>query len=342
MINKELIPFTDVLSALQDQSKPFPPRLMQRFSDLSENEAGELQKAWPRLDEQRKENLLNDLIEIEEDETLVCFDAVGKVAVTDATAAIRLAGIQLLEPSEDYAIAVTLIKMMKHDPDENIRAEAACALGKYVYMGEVEDLTAEKYERILTALFVILRGADTPKVRQKVLESLGYSCHEDVPDQIQKAFSSNDKNWRLSALIAMGHSADERWSAPVLSLIHSKDWDLRFEAIRAAGELELKEARLPLLRMLKAGQDDLELRQTMICALARIGGENVRTELERLYEAAQDDAEAEFIERALDELDFTEEFRTDIFMNIPAPDEGDLDTFIDIEDESDDTYGEND
>lgn len=342
MINKELIPFTDILSALQDLSKPFPPRLLQRFSDISENETGELKKVWPMLDEQRKENLLNDLTEIEEDETLVCFDAVGKIAVTDASAAIRLAAIELLELSEDYTVAITLIKLMKHDPDEKIRAEAAFSLGKYIYMGEVEDLSAEKYERILTALFVILRGSDAPAVRQKALESLGFSSHEDMPDQIQKAFSSDDKNWQLSALIAMGHSADERWSALVLSLIHSKDWDLRFEAVRAAGELELKEARLPLLRMLKTEQDDPEMRQIVIYTLARIGGRNVRAEFEKLYEAALDDAEAEFIEEALDELDFTEEFRTDIFMDIPTPNEDDLDTFIDIEDESDDYGEEND
>lgn len=341
MSDTSSIPFSEVLLALQDLSKPFPPKFLQRFSDLTQNELTSLSKVWPKVAEERKQNLLEDLVDTIEAETLVCFDEFGKLAITDPSAAVRVAGIELLEESEDYPVAVAFIKLMKTDPDEKVRAEAAFALGKFVYLGEVEDLSSERYERILTALFVILRGNDSPLVRQKALESLGYSCHEDVPEQISKAFESKDKNWKVSAVTAMGHSADERWSAPVLSLIHAADWDIQFEAIRAAGELEIKEARQPLLRLIKVKQDDTEMLHAIIFALAKIGGENIRKELERLAEEAEDDEEEEFLETALEELDFTEEFRLDKLLDVEAPDEEDLDTIIDLESEDDSDEDEN-
>jgi HEAT repeat protein len=342
MTDINTIPFKDVVSALLDSTKSFPPKFLHRFSDLTEPEISELRKVWLQIIDDHKINLLSDLADIAEVETLVCFDQIGKLGITDPLVSVRLVGVQLLQSSEDYRMAIALIKLMKNDPEENIRAEAAFALGKFIYMGEVEGLSPEKYERILTALFILLRGQDTALVRQKALEAISYSSHEDIPDQITKAFESKEKNWKLSAIVAMGHTADERWSAPVLSLIHSEDWDFQLEAIKAAGELELKDACLPLLRLLKQKQVDPDILHAVIFALAKIGGENVRTELERLLEEAEDDDEAEFIETALEELDFTEEFRADALLDITVPDKDDLDTIIDIEEESDEPDEEKD
>lgn len=329
-------PFNEILAALLDKAKPFPARFLQRFSDPANEEIEELKKIWMQIDTERKANLIEDLVDISESETVVCFDEIGKLAIADPDVSVRLPGVELLESSEDYPIAVALIKLMKTDPNEQVRAESAFALGKFVYLGEVEDLSSERYERIMTALFVILRGNDAPFVRRKALESLGFSSHDDIPDQISKAFESTDKNWRLAAIIAMGHSADDRWAAPVLSLIHSSDEDIQYEAIRAVGELELKEARLPLLRMIKQKQDDRDLLQAIVFSLAKIGGENVRAELDRLFEEAEDDEEADFIEKSLEELDFTEEFRMEKLLEVEPPDEEDLDSIIDIESEDTD------
>jgi HEAT repeat protein len=104
----------------------------------------------------------------------------------------------------------------------------------------------------------------------------------------------------------MGRSCDERWRKQVLSQLRSPSEDIRSEAIRAAGELELKPAR-PILLDILADEEDLEVRRELIWALSKIGGEGVRAKLDEILEIEEDDEEADFIEEALDNLSFTED-----------------------------------
>jgi len=178
----------------------------------------------------------------------------------------------------------------------------------------------------LSALFAILRGNEPKEIQQKALCALGFSSHEDVADFIQNAFESQEYSWKLAAITAMGHSADKQWSAPVLNFIHSDDHDLQVAAIDAAGELQLSKARPYLLKLIKSEKDE-ELRDAAIVALSKIGGGNVRAELEKMLETIEDEAEVEFIEKALEELDFSEGYRIGDLMNVSEPDEDDFESF---------------
>jgi HEAT repeat protein len=143
-------------------------------------------------------------------------------------------------------------------------------------------------------------------VSRRALESLGYSGRKEVSPLIEAAYQNKDPDWRASALNAMGRSCDQRWKKQVLSQLHAPDEEVRSEAIRAAGELELGSARPALLDLL-ADEDDLEPRREIIWSLAKIGGEGIRTRLEELLEIEDDDEEVDFLEEALETLNFTEE-----------------------------------
>ena len=104
----------------------------------------------------------------------------------------------------------------------------------------------------------------------------------------------------------MGRSNDEHWSESVIRMMLSEDRNVRLEAVRAAGELSLQAARLPLLQMLDEEEDSAVL-SAIIWSLSQVGGEDVRTYLENLLDKADDDDELDFIEDALANLSFTED-----------------------------------
>ncbi len=64
---------------------------------------------------------------------------------------------------------------------------------------------------------------------------------------------------------------------------------VQVDAIHAAGELALEEARKPLLERLEEGIEDEEVFLEIVWALSSIGGEGVRHALEKLLEDTDDD-----------------------------------------------------
>ena len=116
-----------------------------------------------------------------------------------------------------------------------------------------------------------------------------------------------DEQWQASALFAMGRSVDNRWEKYILESLDSQD-EIQFEAVRAAGELELESARERLLEMLKNEDEELDddLRDAAIWSLTKIGGEDVRDVIEKMIDETDDEEELEFLQNALDNLEFTE------------------------------------
>ena len=300
------IPFLTVVNDLLDESKPFPARYLHRFSDLEPEELKKLTKAWPKVLPKRKHSLLEDLEDLAEADTLTSFDDLARSLLADSDPQVRLRAIRLLWESEDAKLVPVYLKMMNNDMDVEVRAAAANALGPFVYLGELEKISEELYHEIEDQLLDASTSAKEILVRRRALESLGYSGREEVVPLIEAAYREKNPDWVASALFAMGRSSDDRWKKQVLSQLRSPNEDIRSEAIHAAGELELESARSVLLDLL-ADEEDLEVRREEIWALSRIGGEGVRAKLEELFEIEEDDAEADFIEEALDTLSFTED-----------------------------------
>jgi HEAT repeat protein len=176
----------------------------------------------------------------------------------------------------------------------------------FVYLGELERIPAPLYHQIEDNLLEATTSADEILVRRRALESLGASSRDEVPPLIEAAYNQKNPDWIVSALFAMSRSADERWDKQVLANLSSPNEDIRREAVRAAGELELRSSRHFLLDQLE-DEEDLEIRRHLIWSLSKIGGEGVRNRLEELLEQEPDDEEADFLEEALDNLVFNEQ-----------------------------------
>ena len=302
------VPFKQIIADLLDNARPFPPKYLHRFSDLDPADLASLQIAWPNINVERRVLLLEDLEELADSDTLVSFDDLARFALGDSDPRARAVAIRLLWENEDPHLIPSLVSLMEKDPDETVRATAASALGLFIYLGELEAIPADKMRLADDALLRVYAGQDKPAVRRAALEALGYSGRDEVVGMINEAFHRPETDWQASALFAMGRSADERWEADILSRLESPEPEIRLEAVRATGLLSLDSARPFLLDLLE--QDDSEmdpdLRSAAIWSLSQIGGESVRSTLEKMAEETEDEDEADFLEEAIDNLNFTE------------------------------------
>src|SRR5689334_11455274 len=299
--------FQNVLDALLSDRSEFPRRYVKEFSDLGPTELTTLLDVWPQVKLSRKLTLLEDLDALAETDTLVSFDDLARTLLTDPEPEVRTRAIRLLDEYEDPKVVPSYLDMLKNDPDLNVRAEAANALHLFVDLGELEEIPEQIYHEVEDALLASAASEDETRVRRTALESLGYSSRPEVTTLIDSAFHRTDPAWQASSLVAMGRSADERWDEEVIhSLVHVND-RIRKAAVQAAGELSLQSARPILLKMLGEEEDEAVL-SAVIWSLSQIGGEDVRTYLENLLDALEeDDEQITFLEEALDNLAFTED-----------------------------------
>lgn len=299
------IPFQELLDAMGDLETPFHPRYLYRLSDLDLAEVAQLEELWPRLPLWRRKALLEDLEELGAADLVLSFEAVCRHALQDEHAEVRRLAISILDDYQVEDLIPRLLDIVSTDEHSAVRAQAARALGSFVYLGEIDDLPQEVTSQIEDRLFQAIENDPVGEVRQRALESLGYSSREELPELIAQAFASGEKEWMASALLAMGRSVDPRWEDRVLNSLGDKWPRLREESARAAGELELSEAVESLIELL----DDTEksVRLAASWSLSQIGGEGVQEALEQLLEDADDDEEINLLENALDNLAFTEE-----------------------------------
>jgi HEAT repeat protein len=296
------IPFQEVMDGLLKEQEPFVH--FYRLSNLAGEERKTLAKNWPEIPVGRRRKLVENLEEAAIDDTLLCYEPIARIGLTDSDPQVRLISLRMLWGEESPGLEEVLLKMQENDMDERVRAGAASALGYFVYEGELDELPAEMLKVIVAQLLEAARGKDTRLVQRKALEALGFSSHPEVGKLIEVAYVSDDDDWVASALLAMGRSADKRWTADVLRMLDNENPFIRLEAARAAGELEIKRATPILIEMLNDPDDDV--RAAGIWSLSQIGGQGVSDALEDWLEDNDDAEEVALIEEALENLAFNE------------------------------------
>jgi HEAT repeat protein len=340
------ISFQQVISALLDSATPLPTTMLRQFSDISSENLAALKKIWNQVNVERRLELLTNLQDMVETDTLVSFDDLARFVLADENPGLRIKAIHLLSECEDYRLIPQFVRMMKTDTDEGVRSSAASALGMFVYLKELDKVTSSEAAHLEDHLLDAYHNDSSELVQRRALESLGFSCHPEVPPLVEKAYHHKDEAWIASALFAMGQSADSSWTHEVIPMLKHPSHKIQLEAVRAAGKLEIAAARQTLLEMLVRDEDmEEEMYRSIIWSLSEIGGKNVRKVLEALMDKAEDDDEVEFLDEALGNLEFTDGSEEFNLFDINADDDDEmLDLIVDLEegekDESDDEeYG---
>jgi HEAT repeat protein len=290
------------LHALQTPDSLLAAVELDALSDLSRANLALFCATWGSLPPERRRELVAALIEFAEDHVDASFAAIYRWLMEDGDPWIRSHAIDGLWEEEDVRLIGPLTRCLERDTDLNVRAAAALSLGRFLLLGEFDQIDSSATQRVENALLTAYYAPDQDAlVRRRVLEALANSSHDELPDMILEAYEEDEDILSVGAVFAMGRSADPRWNRFVLDELGSSDSTMLFEAVRASGELEIEEALPDLLRLL--GEEDVEIRDAAVWALGRIGGREARRALKACC-ASDDEDLAEAAEDALAELDF--------------------------------------
>jgi HEAT repeat protein len=295
-------PVEDTLINLKNEVEPISVAGLFALSGLDRADLDQVRSVWGTLSDDRRQAAMRHLVDITEDNFEVDFSPIYRLGLNDQDPVVRVAAIEGLWEDDDAALIAPMLKLLA-DPVESVRGAAAGALGRFVFAGELEDIPADKVAPVTRALKASYANpAEALEVRRRALEALGFLGYAEVGDLIRQGYQSAEQPLRLSAVFAMGRSADDEWWGEiVVGELDSRDPEMRFEAARAAGELEY----VPAVRRLADLLDDVDenVQQAAVWSLGQIGGDKARQLLQAVLlsdaEHLHEDAEA-----ALDELEF--------------------------------------
>ncbi|MGB9593041.1 MAG: HEAT repeat domain-containing protein [Anaerolineae bacterium] len=274
---------------------------MSLLNAIGPDEQRALREAWPHIPLHGRRLLAQNLREMAEADILVSFTNVFLVALDDPDEQVRLTALMGLWEYDEEDFVPTLIRMMESDPSVAVRAEAAMQLGRFAMAGELEEIAPETADAVRRALMTAWNSPDQDvEVRRRALESVACFTSDEIGGMIEAAYRDKDERMNVSAVFAMGQTADETWAPYVLKELQSPRPEMRYEAARAAGELRLADAMPTLLDMLN--DPDTDVRVAVIEALGLIGGERA---LQTLLELAQNENDV-IREAALDALEVAE------------------------------------
>ncbi|MBL0344272.1 HEAT repeat domain-containing protein [Candidatus Villigracilis affinis] len=295
------------LDHLVNSDTDIPKNHLQYYSDLDPKSLQLFMDAWPRVKPTRKLLLLDELLIHLDTDTIVSYEEIGRALLDDSDGDVRSRAIRLLAESDDPKLASKFVDMFLNDADLAPRMEATTLLGEFILLGELEKLKESLQRKIEDAMIAVIRSEDNPSLRKRALEALSYSSRPEIAALIESAFERADPTWVASALRAMGRSHDERWNDDVVNRMLDDDPRIRFAAVEAAGELNIEDAGPILIKMLEDEEEDDDVVAAAIWSLSQIGGDDARIYLLNLIENTEDEDLVEFLEDALENLEFNTE-----------------------------------
>jgi HEAT repeat protein len=307
MTSPEDSSFSALLNDLLDPESRITDQRLAQLSSLAPESLARLDQIWDRIPLLRRRRLVAGMEELAADDPLLFFEEIGKIALKDTDPEVRVQAIRLTAIEEAPAFVSVLIGLLENDPHFEVRAGAASALGKYVYLGEIEAIPSGTQRRVEAVLLEAHRNDPQDLVRRRALEAVSFSSRDEINGLIEDAYNQDDEDWQVCAVYAMGASANARWTKQVTESLASDSPILRGEAARAAGKLNLVDLKENLFDLARNDADD-EVRQSAIWALSDIGGKGVGEFLEEQLEDTEDPEEIALLEEALDNLAASEFF----------------------------------
>lgn len=295
-------PFADILAEIFG-TDPLHIANLYRLSDMEEAEENLFWQGWTAVSDERRQAIVRHLADIVEDNFMVDFSPIFARSLQDAQPEVRVAALDGLWDATDLKMIPVITRLLQEDPDVQVRAAAAGSLGHYVLLAEWGQLPERILPKLIETMLAVYDAEDTAvSIRRVLLEGLGAADHPRINDLIVHAYESGDQAMQMSAIFAMGNSADRRWSVTVLGEMQSPYEEMRVEAARAAGSIGNSDF-VPQLAEL-AYDEDVAVQLAAIAALGQIGGDEVQRILADMLddsENEEDDELLDAVEEALEE-----------------------------------------
>lgn len=257
------------------------------LSDLAVQDLVLLESRWPMIAADVRESVVREAGDIGREDYRLHFGRLFLFAAGDPEPRVRQQAITALHDDEDPAAAVRLLDILRDDPSDDVRSEAARSLGPYVMLSEWEELPVDLAERLSRALFTIAEDeAESWHVRRRAAESAAaFGPSQRVNALVQRLYDEDELGLRASALYAAGRGNQRDWLVVAIEEFENEDAEIRFEAARAAGMFDDVDA-LPGLSELARLDEDTDVRHAAIAAIGEIGGQGAIRILTRLAESA--------------------------------------------------------
>ncbi len=161
--------------------------------------------------------------------------------------------------------------------------QTICALGRSIALGPALESADEDgfddlyggpisegcYLETSEALHEVFRDIEVPKeVRRRILEALVRAPEDWHREAIRDAYASADKDWKLTAVFAMGFVRG--FDHEILEALESEDDEIEYEAVCAAGDWGLDAAWSHVSGIVASGCADKALLLAAIEAVASI------------------------------------------------------------------------
>jgi HEAT repeat protein len=264
-----------------------------------------LADAWPSLPVDRRQDIISRLVDMAEADFEADFVEVFKICLTDDDPHVRAAAIEGLWEVEDVTLIRPLVRALSHDSSQIVREAAAISLSRFALGAELGHLPPRLATLVWDALWQTVHNQEEDiDVRRRAIESLAYYDRPEVTQVIEQAYQDEESAMRISAVFAMGRSADENWSRYILDELQSPEPEMRYEAARACGDLKLA-GSVPTLSQMTADKDP-EVKLAAVWSLGQIGGPESRRVIE-ICAKMGDEALKDAAQAALSEMDYMEE-----------------------------------
>ncbi len=263
------------------------------------------QREWLEVSEERRAALVRHMADIAEENYLVEFTPVFAHLFDDTYPTVRVAALDGVWDSTEPRLVRPIIGLLQSDRDVSVRAAAARALAHYVLLAEWGQVRPGVATPAVDALLAEYDRPNVPlEVKRAALEAVAAANHPRIPDMILNAYDDGPEDLQLSALFAMGLTADRRWLPILDEEMQSPSADFRAEAARAAGGLGSADSVDGLEGLLTG--EDLEVAMAAVYALGQIGGDRATELLTRLSEDPDYEELYDAIDEALEEMEWIE------------------------------------
>lgn len=242
--------------------------------------------------------------------------------ITDTDEEVRTEAIHELTHRMDDEVARAFLDVASSDAPERVRADTIIGLGPVIDEAGIDfddeedegfamdpdlgpPISREMFETIVREVRGLYEDETQPKlVRRRALEVLVRDPQPWHTAEIRRHFASDDPEWKVTGIFGMGYVPG--FDAEIAAAVQSESGKLLFEAVRAAGSMEVTGAAKRIRELATSKTGDRDLRLAAIDALPQVDPDSFDL-LQRL--AGSDDHEiADAAEAALDELSIAESY----------------------------------
>jgi len=209
----------------------------------------------------------------------------------------------------DELVDALLSILGNSDESELIQGKAAISLGpvlEHAYINEFEDpedepINKQTFQRIQELLHKLYVDDNIPKdVRRRILEASVRAPEDWHRDAIRVAYSSDDGDWRLTAVFCMCFIRG--FDDQILEALGSENSDIHYQAVCAAGNWGVDAAWSHITGLVASEDIDKPL---LLAAIDALGSIRPQEAGEILFDFTQSDDE-DIVDAAYEAMAMTE------------------------------------